>query len=95
MDRPLHVSLELFPTFPSGHLAILLTGMLAMITFANNSCFGLTDTGQWGLEGNTTVDRKEEASNFAIPTIHGTSYRSLSITPYVPHVLHFSALHSV
>jgi hypothetical protein len=48
-----------------------------MITFNNNMCFILVDTGLMGLEGSTTEGRKGEASS---AIVYLPSMRLLSLT---------------
>jgi hypothetical protein len=43
-------SCNVTPTFPSGYLAILLTGRMVVITFTRNKCFGHVDLGWRGVQ---------------------------------------------
>jgi hypothetical protein len=47
----------------------------------SDTCFGLTDKGQKGLERNKTIDRKGKASSPFILTINAISFRDLHIVP--------------
>jgi hypothetical protein len=40
-----------------------------MITFATDKCLGLTDRAHSKMEGNTTAERKDEASIHHIPSV--------------------------
>lgn len=67
------------PVFTSSSLAILFIGILIVITLAKGKPFGLADTGQRVLEGNTAVGREGKALNTIIPTTHRTSFCGLSV----------------
>jgi hypothetical protein len=72
-----------YPTYfaisPSSRLAILLTGLFLVVAFANNKSFELNDVCQRRMEETTIVGRGWEISSTAIPTLHGNSFRGLSI----------------
>jgi len=54
-----------------------------LVICANGKCFGFVNTGQKGLEVNTTVGRKTDTWKIIILNIHGTSFCGLSILSYV------------
>jgi hypothetical protein len=50
-----------------------------MIAFAKGKRFRLVDNEQWGVVGSTTADRKADRSSAYPHTIHGTTFRCLSV----------------
>jgi hypothetical protein len=72
-----------FAIFPFTYVTIWFTGMLIVILFVSNKVLGLVDTGVRETEGYVMVDRKEEALNTIILTIHGNFFCGLIIGVYI------------